>query len=128
LLEFHRAHGKTGTVTAVTAPGRFGEIELDGERVVEFQEKPLVARGRINGGYFVFNRRIFDRLQDDPKLVFENEPLTTLATDGQLMAYRHDGFWYAMDSSRDHKYLNDLWNAGSAPWNSWEPARLRIAA
>lgn len=128
LAEFHQSHGKIGTVTAVTAPGRFGEIELDEQRVVEFQEKPLVARGRINGGYFVFSRRIFDRLQDDPKLVFENEPLTNLASNGQLMAFRHDGFWYPMDSSRDHKYLNDLWNAGDAPWNTWEPARLRIAA
>ena len=128
LVDFHQTHGKIGTVTAVTAPGRFGEIELASERVVEFQEKPLVARGRISGGFFVFNRGIFKRLRDDPRLVFENEPLTTLANDGQLMAYRHDGFWYAMDSSRDHKHLNDLWNSGNAPWNTWEPARLRIAA
>lgn len=128
LVEFHRAHGKIGSVTAVTAPGRFGEIELDGESVRQFQEKPLVARGRINGGYFLFNRRIFSHLRDDPKLVFENEPLTNLASSGELMAYRHDGFWYAMDSSRDHKYLNDLWNAGNVPWDVREPARLRVAA
>jgi len=120
LVEFHREHGKIGTVTAVQAPGRFGEIELDGPRVVEFMEKPLVARGRINGGFFVFNRGIFDRLRDDPKLVFENEPLASLSDDGQLMAYRHDGFWHPMDSSRDYHYLNDLWAKGNAPWNTWD--------
>jgi glucose-1-phosphate cytidylyltransferase len=128
LVRFHRRHGKLGTVTAVQPPGRFGEIELDGSQVVEFMEKPLEARGRINGGFFVFNRGIFDRLRDDTKLIFENEPLTTLAREGQLMAYRHDGFWHPMDNSRDYHYLNDLWARGKAPWNTWAPQRVRIAA
>jgi glucose-1-phosphate cytidylyltransferase len=128
LVQFHREHGKIGTVTAVRAPGRFGEIELEGTQVTEFMEKPLLARGRINGGYFVFNRRIFDYLKDDPRLVFENEPLTRLAGDGQLMAYRHNGFWHPMDNSRDFKYLNDLWNTGGAAWNTWGSSRLQAAA
>jgi glucose-1-phosphate cytidylyltransferase len=130
LLEFHRAHGKIGTVTAVQPPGRFGELELEGRRVAEFSEKPLLARGRISGGFFVFNRSLFSRLQDDPALVLENDPLMRLARDGELMAYLHDGFWHPMDSSRDYKYLNELWAARTAPWNTWEPkpAALRAAA
>lgn len=128
LVDFHHRHGKIGTLTAVQAPGRFGEIELDGPEVVEFSEKPPVARGRINGGFFVFRRSMFDRLRDDPSLVFENEPLVRLAQDGQLTAYRHDGFWHPMDNSRDYRYLNDLWSRGQAAWNTWEPQRVRIAA
>jgi glucose-1-phosphate cytidylyltransferase len=128
LLRFHRSHGKTATVTAVQAPGRFGEIELDGQRVLEFSEKPLVARGRINGGFFVCHRSLFDRLEDDPGLIFEYAPLMQLARDGELMAYLHDGFWHPMDSSRDFKYLNDLWSSGQAPWKVWERPLLRAAA
>ena len=120
LVEFHEAHGRIGTVTAVRPPGRFGELELDGRRVTEFSEKPLLARGRISGGFFVFSRAIFDRLEDDPALVFEQEPLMRLARDGELMAYPHDGFWHPMDSSRDYQLLNDLWAAGRAPWKTWE--------
>jgi len=128
LVAFHRAHGRTGTVTAVEAPGRFGEIELDGGRVTQFMEKPLTARGRISGGFFVFERRFFDRLRDDPELILEHGPLTQLARDGELMAHRHDGFWHPMDNSRDHKYLNDLWEQGQAPWNTWDRPRLRRAS
>jgi glucose-1-phosphate cytidylyltransferase len=130
LVEFHEGHGKLGTVTAVQPPGRFGELELEGRRVTEFSEKPLLARGRINGGFFVFQRGIFDRLRDDPGLVFENGPLVQLAHDGELMAFPHDGFWHPMDSSRDYKFLNELWAADRAPWNTWdEPAApLRAAA
>ena len=87
-----------------------------------------MARGRINGGFFVFDRRIFERLPDDPKLILENEPLASLADEGHLMAYTHDGFWHPMDNSRDYHYLNDLWTQGEAPWNTWEPQRARIAA
>jgi len=128
LLDFHHKHGKIGTLTAVQAPGRFGEIEMEGPQVVDFCEKPLVARGRINGGFFVFHRRMLDRLRDDPTLIFEREPLMRLAKEGQLMAYEHDGFWHPMDSSRDYQYLNSLWNQGQALWNTWEPQRVRIAA
>ncbi|HEV3119095.1 MAG TPA: glucose-1-phosphate cytidylyltransferase [Gemmataceae bacterium] len=128
LVDFHRGHGKIGTVTAVRPPGRFGEIDLDGHHVSEFAEKPLLSRGRISGGFFVFQRRIFDRLHDDPGLVFEQAPLIQLARDGQLMAHLHNGFWQPMDNSRDYKYLNDLWSQGNAPWKTWETPRLRAAA
>jgi glucose-1-phosphate cytidylyltransferase len=129
LLLFHQSHGKIGTVTAVQPPGRFGELEVEGRRVTEFSEKPLLARGRINGGFFVFQRALFDRLRDEPALVLENEPLMQLARDGELMAYTHDGFWHPMDNSRDYKFLNDLWSSRQAPWNTWENAHaLRRAA
>jgi glucose-1-phosphate cytidylyltransferase len=128
LVDFHLRHGRTGTVTAVRPPGRFGEIELDGPRVVEFNEKPLLSRGRVNGGFFAFHRRFFDRLQDEPALVLEQGPLMDLARDGELMAYPHDGFWQPMDSSREFRYLNELWKGGRAPWNTWEAPRLRKAA
>ena len=119
LLEFHRAHGRVGTVTTVQPPGRFGEIDLDGDRVAEFSEKPLVAPGWISGGFFVFDRNIFERLEDDPDLIFERQPLIGLARDGELTAYKHTGFWHPMDSSRDYKYLNDLHATGNAPWMTW---------
>jgi glucose-1-phosphate cytidylyltransferase len=119
LLAFHRSHGRIGTVTTVRPPGRFGELELDGDRVVEFSEKPLVAPGWISGGFFVFDRSFFDRLDMNPNLILERDPLMSLAHDGELMAYRHTGFWHPMDSSRDHKHLNDLYAAGNAPWVTW---------
>ncbi len=131
LVDFHLRHGHIGTVTAVQPPGRFGEIELDGPRVLEFSEKPLLSRGRINGGFFVFNRRLLERLDDDRDLVLEKEPLVQLARDGELMAYHHNGFWQPMDNSREYRLLNDLWTAGEAPWNTWDvprmPPRLRLA-
>ena len=128
LVDFHLGHGKAGTVTAVRPPGRFGEIDLNGQLVTEFNEKPLLTRGRISGGFFVFHRRIFERLEDDPGLVFEQGPLMQLARDGELMAYLHDGFWQPMDNSRDYAYLNALWASGKAPWKTWEAPRLRAAA
>ncbi len=130
LLAFHRSHGKVGTVTTVQAPGRFGEVEVEGGQVVEFLEKPLLTRGRISGGFFVFQRSFLDRLQDDPELVLERGPLVNLARDGELMAYHHENFWHPMDSSRDYNFLNGLWNQGEAPWASWLPKsrRLRVAA
>lgn len=128
LVEYHRSHGKLGTVTAVRPPGRFGEMEIEAGQVIEFAEKPAQAPGRISGGFFVFQREIFARLQNNPSLVFEQQPLTQLAHDNELMAYNHDGFWHPMDSSRDFKYLNDLWSSGEAPWKSWDTPRLRIAA
>jgi glucose-1-phosphate cytidylyltransferase len=131
LIRFHRGHGKIGTVTAVRPPSRFGEIDVRGEQVLEFNEKPLLSRGWINGGFFVFDRRLFDRLRDDPGLVLEQAPLQTLASDGELMAYCHHGFWQPMDNSRDYKYLNELWDAGAAPWKTWDvktPRRAPLAA
>ncbi|HLN30118.1 MAG TPA: glucose-1-phosphate cytidylyltransferase [Gemmataceae bacterium] len=124
LVQFHKAHGKIGTVTAVRPPGRFGEIDLEGSQVAEFNEKPLISRGRINGGFFVMHRAIFDRLPEDPGLVLEQEPLIRLARDGELMAYLHDGFWQSMDNSRDYKYLNDLWCRGNAGRTHQTPPQL----
>jgi glucose-1-phosphate cytidylyltransferase len=128
LVDFHRRQGKIGTVTAVERPSRFGEIKLRGTQVAEFTEKAPTARGRINGGFFVFDRRMLDRLNDDPNLIFEREPLTRLARDGQLSAYRHNGFWHPMDSSRDFQYLNELWTQGQAPWKTWDTPPLRVVA
>jgi glucose-1-phosphate cytidylyltransferase len=129
LLSFHRAHGRLGTVTTVQPPGRFGEVEVTGGRVAEFSEKPVLSRGRISGGFFVFRRELFARLADDEGLVFERGPLAALARDGQLMAYHHDRFWHPMDSSRDYNYLNGLYEAGRAPWVTWEePPPRRLAA
>jgi glucose-1-phosphate cytidylyltransferase len=126
LLAFHQEHGKLGTVTAVQPPGRFGEMELDGAKVVDFSEKPLLSRGWISGGFFVLNRALFSRLVDDEDLVFEKEPLQQLAQDGELCAYLHDGFWHPMDNGRDFKYLNELWDRGQAPWATWQrPAGTR---
>jgi glucose-1-phosphate cytidylyltransferase len=128
LLAFHRKHGKVGTLTAVQQPGRFGELDLEGQRIVEFTEKPPVTRGRINGGFYVFQRSFLDRLRDDPALVLEQAPLMDLAHDGELMAYLHDGFWHCMDSSRDCKYLNDLWNQDQVAWRVWGPPTSPRAA
>lgn len=128
LVEFHSRHGKLATITAVNPPSRFGELEMCGDQVVEFNEKTQVERGWINGGFFVLNRAIFSRLADDPSLVFEQAPLTGLAGDGELMAYRHHGFWHPMDCSRDHRYLNELWHAGKAPWARLPAATVRQAA
>jgi glucose-1-phosphate cytidylyltransferase len=128
LAEFHLAHGKLGTVTAVSPPGRFGELSLEGNCVTEFAEKPLQSESRINGGFFVFRREFLHRLKDDPKLVLEQGPLVSLARDRHLMNYCHDGFWQCMDNSREFQLLNELWQSGNAPWNVWQPAPLRMVA
>jgi glucose-1-phosphate cytidylyltransferase len=128
LVAFHRSHGRIGTVTAVRPPGRFGELELDGRQVVGFSEKPPLAQGWISGGFFVFQRQMWDRLTDDPSLIFERSPLVDLARDGELVAYPHQGFWHPMDNSRDYRYLNDLWASGKAPWMTWSPPALSLAA
>jgi glucose-1-phosphate cytidylyltransferase len=120
LVRFHRDHGKIGTVTAVATPGRFGELGLNGDlQVHRFAEKPS-GGSAINGGFFVFKRDFFDYLPDDPDCVMEKGPLEQLAAGGQLMAYRHTGFWQAMDTYREFVYLNDLWNRGAAPWKIWK--------
>jgi glucose-1-phosphate cytidylyltransferase len=118
LLEFHRSHGKIATLTAVRPPARFGHLELDEDRIVEFSEKPQVGEGWINGAFFVLEPKIFDYIADDTTQ-FEKEPLEQLAEDGQLMAYRHTGFWQCMDTVRDRKLLQSLWDTGSAPWKVW---------
>lgn len=116
LLKFHKSHGKLATVTGVRPPARFGEMIFDGDRVTEFKEKPQASVGWINGGFFVLEPKVFDYLQDGDLTVFEQAPLQNLAKDGQLMSYRHEGFWQCMDTLRDKIYLNELWEAGNAPW------------
>ena len=118
LLDFHRSHGKLCTLTAVRPPARFGHLELDGDRISEFSEKPQVGEGWINGAFFVCEPGIFDYISGDDTQ-FEREPLEGLARDGELMAFRHDGFWQCMDTIRDKKLLEELWEHG-APWKTWE--------
>jgi glucose-1-phosphate cytidylyltransferase len=118
LLDFHRAHGKLATVTAVRPPARFGRLELDGPRVVEFSEKPQLGEGWINGAFFVLEPGIFDYIADDDTQ-WEKEPMERLAREGQLMAYRHEGFWQCMDTLRDKALLETLWAKGNAPWKIW---------
>jgi glucose-1-phosphate cytidylyltransferase len=119
LLRFHQAHGRLATVTTVRPTSRFGILQLDSDgTVLDFAEKPQVD-GWASAGYFVFNRRVFDYLDSDPCLVLEREPLQQLARDGELVAYRHAGFFYAMDTYREYMVLNELWNAGKAPWAPW---------
>jgi glucose-1-phosphate cytidylyltransferase len=118
VLKFHQSHGRIGTVTTVAPISRFGLIDLaENDRVGRFNEKPKTD-GWINAGYFVLNREIFAYLGGDD-CIFEGEPLERLARDGQLMAYRHDGFFYAMDTFREYQHLNQLWSSGAAPWKAW---------
>ena len=119
LAAHHRRNGLKATVTAVRPPGRFGALEMDGERVAGFFEKPAGDGGRVNGGFFMLEPGIFDYLRDDAT-IWEHEPLQGLARDGQLTAYEHDGFWQPMDTLRDRSTLEDLWNRGEAPWKLWK--------
>jgi glucose-1-phosphate cytidylyltransferase len=118
LVAFHRAHGKLATVTAVRPPSRFGGLVLDGGAVREFSEKPQTGEGWINGGFFVFERGVFDYLTDDTTIL-EREPLERLAADGQLMAFQHTGFWQPMDTLREKQLLESHWSSGNAPWKTW---------
>lgn len=115
LTEFHKEHGKDATITAVAPPGRFGALDIQDGRVDRFVEKPPGDQGLINGGFFVLNPSVIDRIDGDPT-IWEREPLEGLAADGQLMAWRHDGFWAAMDTLRDKNILEGLWASGEAPW------------
>lgn len=119
LLAFHRAQGRIATVTGVHPTSRYGEMKVDSGRVTEFNEKPTVADGIVSGGFFVFEREVFDYLGDDPGVFLELEPLQKLARDGQLSVYVHEGFWHPMDTYRDWQHLNGIWRAGNAPWKSW---------
>ena len=120
LVEFHVRHGKTATITAVQPDGRFGMLEiLDDQKIDRFAEKRKEDGGWINGGFMVLNPGVFDYLEDD-NTVFEKEPLESLARSGQLMAYKHDGFWQCMDTQRDKQLLEKLWSEGTAPWRLWD--------
>ncbi|MBI4699003.1 MAG: glucose-1-phosphate cytidylyltransferase [Nitrospirae bacterium] len=120
LVSFHMAHKKIGTLTGVHPQSRFGELLIKGRQVVEFTEKPNLEEGHINGGFFVFDRRIFDYVTEDDNCRFEKEPLEHLAKDGELMIYAHDGFWQCMDTMRDMTLLNNLWKHNQAPWKIWK--------
>lgn len=120
LVAYHQDHGKILTVTGVRPPGRFGEMEMDADgRVIEFNEKPQASAGLISGGFFVCRREIFDYLDDDDGLVFEQAPMRRLVDAGETMVYGHDGFWQCMDTPRDHALLTGLWERGLAPWQTW---------
>lgn len=119
LLAFHRAHGRLATLTAVFPPPKFGDLKLDGDQVMDFAEKKHRSGSYVNGGFYVFNRRMLDYLHNDTTCVLEKEPLERLAREGNLMAYRHDGFWQCMDTTRDMEYLNRAWASRGAPWKLW---------
>ena len=118
LVAFHERHGGDATVTAVRPPGRFGALAIDGDKVAGFIEKPEGDGSWINGGFFVLSSKVFDRIEGDDT-VWEQAPLETLARDGQLSAFRHDGFWQPMDTLRDKRRLEDLWASGHADWKVW---------
>ena len=119
LLAFHRRHGKLATVTAVRPPARFGGLYFNGDFVARFTEKPQAGEGWINGGFFVLEPQVLDYIEGD-QTPFETEPLERLAAEGQLVAYRHDDFWQCMDTPRDKRQLEGLWNEGGAPWKIWQ--------
>ncbi|EKO3975221.1 glucose-1-phosphate cytidylyltransferase [Vibrio fluvialis] len=119
LVEFHKSHGKSITMTSVQPDGRFGALELDGPNVTNFLEKPKGDGAWINGGFFVCEPKVFDYIQDGDPTVFEQSPLQNLALDGELMAYKHHGFWKCMDSLNDKKQLNEMLENDKALWKSW---------
>jgi glucose-1-phosphate cytidylyltransferase len=118
LLQHHVESGRIGTVTAVHPTSRFGELDLDGERVLSFAEKPEIQSGVVNGGYFVFRREFLDYVHEDSAML-ERDALQKLTGDGELGIYRHRGFWRGMDTYREYLELNELWSTGDAPWKVW---------
>jgi glucose-1-phosphate cytidylyltransferase len=118
LLEFHRSHGRLATVTTVKAPARFGRISFEGDRIKQFYEKSTEAEGWINGGFFVLNHNAIDYAEDDES-IWERQAVKKLAADGELIGYRHDGFWSCMDTLKEKNLLEELWNSGKAPWKIW---------
>ncbi len=117
-IAFHRAHGKAATVAAVQPPGRFGSLELNGDSVSAFVEKPLGDGGFINGGFFVLSPSVLELIDDD-QCIWEAGPINQLITRDQLVAFQHTGFWRPMDTLRDKTILEELWNSGTAPWKTW---------
>jgi len=119
LLKFHKSHGKLATLTAVRPTARFGHLNLEGDKVKEFSEKPQTSEGWINGAFFVLEPGVFDYIDGD-QTQWERKPMEQLAKDGQLMAHKHTGFWQCMDTLRDKHLLNQLWDSGEAPWKIWD--------
>lgn len=120
LIDFHISHGKIGTVTGVNPISRFGELSVRGDNVLRFNEKPQTDEGFINGGFFIFNKEFLKYLSDDDACILEKEPLDNLAKDGELMMYKHKGFWHCMDTYRDFLHVNNLWNSPNPPWKIWK--------
>ena len=119
LLEFHKSHGKLATLTATFPPGRFGALNIDQNQVKKFEEKPKGDGALINAGYFILSPKVIERIIGD-ETIWEEEPLKGLAEDGELMSFRHDGFWQPMDTLRDKMKLNDLLEQNKAPWKVWK--------
>ncbi len=119
LLEFHKSHGKIGTIAGVHPSSRFGELVIKDRQVVQFAEKPQIKEGFINGGFFVLNKKFFNYFIDDDSCYLEAEPLEKLALDGELMVYSHKGFWQCMDTYRELEILNNLWRSPKPPWKVW---------
>ncbi len=119
LLAFHESHGRLATVTAVRPPARFGELTFDGDKVIDFEEKPQTSEGWINGGFFVVEPEVVDYIDGD-STIWERDPMEALAQEGNLMAYRHPDFWQCMDTLRDKRLLDELWDTGDPPWRVWE--------
>ncbi len=117
-IAFHKAHGRQATVASVVPPGRYGALVVEDAHVRSFVEKPAGDNGRINGGFFILNHAVLDRIEGDQSS-FEGDPLEGLARDGELMAFPHDGFWRPMDTLRDKNQLEDMWQTGRAPWKVW---------
>jgi len=120
LCEYHRSHGRIGTMTGVKPVSRFGEVSLRSNQVVCFNEKPESNEGLVNGGFFVFNRKFFQYLDGDEACILEKEPLEKLAADGELMLYPHNGFWQCVDTYRELESLNNQWDSCNAPWKVWD--------
>ena len=118
LVKFHKANGSQATVCTVQPPGRFGAIDINGHRITRFEEKPVGDGNWINGGFFVLEPEVLNRISDDDT-VWEQKPLESLAKDGQLSAFIHRGFWQPMDTLRDKNKLEELWQTGEAPWKVW---------
>lgn len=123
LLQFHKVHGKKATISGVMPTARFGALDLNGTSVKHFQEKPKTESGYINGGFFVLETSALDGIEKD-ETIWEREPMEALANAGQMEAFLHDGFWQPMDTLRDKHYLQDLWDAGKAPWKVWDKSEL----
>jgi len=120
LVEYHKSHGKIGTMTGVHPSSRFGELVVKDNKIVVFNEKPQVTEGLINGGFFVFNKKFFKYLKADDNCYLEKEPLENLAADGELMVYPYDGFWQCVDTYRELELLNNLWKSPNPPWKVWK--------
>lgn len=118
VVEFHKKHGKIATLTAVHPDGRFGIMDVDGDAIKAFREKSTQDTGWVNGGFMVLEPEVLDYIKDDT-IMFEREPVEKLCADGQLMAYKHKGFWHCMDTLRDKEALEKYWNSGKAPWKTW---------